>query len=324
MVVALGVSAYSVAIFHLVTHAFFKALLFLGAGAVIVAMHHEQNIFKMGGLYKRLPITYSTMLLASLSLMGVPFFSGFYSKDMIIQVVEHSNIFGSTYAMYAVNIGVFFTAIYSLRLILLVFHGKERMTHEAKLQIREPTLTILLPLIVLVIPSVLLGYFALIPVCNNFFGDAVKVLPEHDVLTKFKEASHLTSAYGMGLHGFMVPAFWLMLFGSALTIACYVYKIRIPLMLRVYFPWIFVVLENKFGFDLLNEKLVIPVARGFACVCAFIFDKIFIDRFIVNGSANFIKYVSSIARRVHTAYLYNHILLITLAVVFLGLWQLVA
>ena len=183
MTVALGASAYAAGVFHLMTHAFFKALLFLAAGSVIIAMHHEQDIRKMGGLKKYMPITYWTMLIGSLALIGFPFFSGFFSKDAIIEAVRHSETAGAGFAYVCILIGVFVTAFYSFRMFFLVFHGKERMDSHTKEHLHESPKVVTLPLIVLAVPSVIAGGYFIEPMLfGDFFGGSIHVSPDNDTL----------------------------------------------------------------------------------------------------------------------------------------------
>ncbi|MDH5257636.1 MAG: NADH-quinone oxidoreductase subunit L, partial [Gammaproteobacteria bacterium] len=230
MVVALGASAYAAGLFHLMTHAFFKALLFLAAGSVIIAMHHEQDIRKMGGLKKYLPITYWTSLIGSLALIGFPGFSGFFSKDAIIEAVGHSEIAGSGFAYVAVLLGVFITALYSFRMFFLVFHGKERMDEHTRSHLKESPLVVTIPLILLAIPSVAIGALTIGPMLfGDYFGSALVVFKEHDVLAQIGE--HFTGALGFLIHGLMSPAFVLSMAG--LGTAWYIYMIKPEIATRV-------------------------------------------------------------------------------------------
>ncbi|MCK5386178.1 MAG: NADH-quinone oxidoreductase subunit L, partial [Gammaproteobacteria bacterium] len=227
MTVALGASAYAAGVFHLMTHAFFKALLFLGAGSVIIAMHHEQDMRKMGGLRKYMPFTWITSLIGSLALIGTPFFSGFYSKDSIIEAVGHSTIAGSGFAYFAVLAGVFITALYSFRMYFLVFHGKERMDEHTREHLHETDKVVWVPLVLLAIPSVVIGaIFVGDMAFGDFFGKAIFVLPEHDVLGELAKDFH--GWFGMVLHGVTTLPFWLAFSGVAVAWFLYMKRPDIP------------------------------------------------------------------------------------------------
>src|SRR5580698_6513358 len=187
MTVALGVSGYSVAIFHLMTHAFFKALLFLAAGAVIIACHHEQDMRKMGGLWRRMPVTYWTALIGALALIGTPFFSGFYSKDALIDAVHASQRYGAGYAYWCVLLGVFVTALYTFRMIFMTFHGPERFDQHTSEHYHDVGWDMKAPLVALAIPSLIIGYLTIEPILfGGYFGGAIKVLQDHDVVGELK------------------------------------------------------------------------------------------------------------------------------------------
>lgn len=306
MTVALGASAYSAAIFHLMTHAFFKALLFLGAGAVIIAMHHEQDMRKMGGLRKYMPITYITGLLGSLALIGTPFFAGFYSKDAIIEAVAHVDRAGATYAYIAVLLGVFITALYSFRMFFLVFHGKERMDEHTREHLHECSWVVTLPLVLLAIPSVMIGALAIEPMLfGDFFKGAITVLGE----SAFNpETYHGWVAFA--LHGIQLPPFWLALAGFAT--AFYIYFLgneHIPEQLMQKFAFLRklnTIFTNKYGFDDFNQKFF---ADGACKVGDNLWQKgdvKVIDGLMVNGTAQAVGWFSGIARRVQTGLLYHY------------------
>jgi len=230
MMTAVGSSAYSAAMFHLMTHAFFKALLFLGAGAVIIAMHHEQDIRKMGGLKRYIPITYWCMVVGTIAIIGVPLFSGFYSKDTIIEAVKLGNLPASKFAYYAVLSGVFVTALYSFRLLFLVFHGEDRMDMKTKSHVHEPPAVVWGPLVALAIPSIFAGAVFVGPMFKGFFKEAVFVLPTH---TGFAElASSYHGIFAMALHGIMMPPFWLLVAGFVTAWVCYIKFPHIPTIKR--------------------------------------------------------------------------------------------
>ena len=252
MTVALGASAYSAAIFHLMTHAFFKALLFLAAGSVIIAMHHEQNIWKMGNLKKYMPITWITSLIGTLALVGTPFFAGFYSKDSIIEAVHHSHTPGATFAWLCVLIGVFVTAFYSFRMYFVVFHTEERMDEHTREHLHETPWVVTVPLILLAIPSVVIGAMTIYPLLfGDFFQGAITVLPEHDSLLGV--AASYNSWYGFALHGFVTPAFWLALLGAVAAWFFYIHKPELPGQIAERIAPVHKLLDRKYFFDEFNQ-----------------------------------------------------------------------
>jgi len=256
MTVALGASAYSAAVFHLMTHAFFKALLFLAAGSVIIAMHHIQDIRQMGGLKKYMPITYWTSLVGTLALIGFPGFSGFYSKDSIIEAVHASHIPGAEFAYYAVLMGVFVTALYSLRMFFIVFHGEERMDQHTKEHLKESPWVVTAPLVLLAIPSVIIGGLTISNVLfGDYFNGVVFVEQAHDVLGHLKEDYH--GPFAMILHGIMTPPFWLMLAGIGTAWYLYVKSPALPAKIRKAFGPVYDILDNKYGFDYQSSEDVV-------------------------------------------------------------------
>jgi len=328
MTVALGVSAYAGAIFHLMTHAFFKALLFLAAGSVIIAMHHEQDMRNMGGLRKYLPITYATSLIGSLALIGFPGFSGFFSKDALIAAVHESGLPGATYAYWCVLIGVFVTAFYSFRLLFMTFHGKERFdtsAHEAHGHEEhghdehghdehghghggpphESPWVVTLPLVLLAIPSVVIGWFTIEPLLfGGFFGDAIQVAPEHDVLERVREEFHGSAAFV--LHGFTSPVIWLAFAGVAAAWFLYLYRPGLPARVRERFAPIYTLLDNKYYFDAFNEKILAAGGRALGHALWRGGDVALIDGAAVNGSARLVGWVSGVVRNLQTGYLYHY------------------
>ena len=305
MTVALGASAYSAAVFHLMTHAFFKALLFLAAGSVIIGMHHVQDIRQMGGLKKYMPITYWTSLLGTLALIGFPGFSGFFSKDSIIEAVHASTIAGSDFAYYAVLAGVFITALYSLRLFLIVFHGEERMDHHTKEHLKESPWVVTVPLILLAIPSVIIGGLTISSVLyGDYFTGVVFVDHAHDVLGHLKEEYH--GPFAMILHGLMSAPFLLMAGGIATAWYLYMKNPQLPGKIKGSFSLIYDILDNKYGFDAFNEKVIAGGTRGLGHVFSKFGDTMIIDGFVVNGSAKSVAWFSSIIRHVQTGYLYHY------------------
>lgn len=318
MTVALGASAYSVAVFHLMTHAFFKALLFLAAGSVIIGMHHDQDIRNMGGLRKYMPITWITSLLGSLALIGTPFFSGFYSKDSIIEAVHNSTIYGSGFASFSVLAGVFVTAFYSFRMYFLVFHGKERFgqTHDAHhhdehhglalgQKPHESSLVVTLPLVFLAIPSVIIGYFAIGPMLfGDFFKDAIFVADAHEAMAEIAKEFH--GSVAMAIHSFTTAPFLLALAGVVSAYYFYMIDPRIPAYIKEKFSPIYNLLENKYYMDKFNEVVVAGGARLLGNGLWNIGDKILIDGLIVNGSAKLVGLFSRFSKKIQSGYLYHY------------------
>jgi len=319
MTVALGVSAYSAAIFHLMTHAFFKALLFLGAGSVIIAMHHEQDMRKMGGLKKYMPITYWTALIGSLALIGFPGFSGFFSKDAIIEAVGHSHIAGSSFAYFSVVTGVFITALYSFRMFFMVFHGKERMDEHTREHLHETPPVVTLPLILLAIPSVFAGFFAIGPMLfGDYFAQAITVLPGHDVLAEIGKGYHGAGAFV--LHGIMQPPFWLAMAGLA---SAWFFTLKRPDLadkIHTRFSPVVKILENKYGFDRFNEIFFAGGSRMLGRLFWRFGDMKLIDGLIVNGSAKSIGWFSTILRHIQTGYLYHYAFVMIIGMLLLLTW----
>ncbi len=305
MTVALGASAYGAAIFHLMTHAFFKALLFLAAGSVIIGMHHEQDIRKMGGLRKYMPITYWTSLIGSLALIGFPGFSGFFSKDAIIEAVHASNIAGAGFAYMCVLLGVFITAFYSFRMFFLVFHGEERMDEHTKEHLHESPGVVTWPLILLAIPSVILGALTIGSMLfGGFFGSAIQVAPEHDVLAEI--GSHYHGAFNFVLHGFKTPALYLALAGTAAAAYIYLYKPSIAEWFASRFGFIHRLLDNKYGFDDFNQKVFAGGSLRVADKLWSVGDVKLIDGVMVNGTAKSIGALALVVRTVQSGYLYHY------------------
>ena len=325
MTVALGASAYSVAIFHLMTHAFFKALLFLGAGSVIIGMHHDQDIRNMGGLRKYMPITWVTSLIGSLALIGTPFFSGFYSKDSIIEAVAVSHIAGSGFAYFSVMVGVFVTAFYSFRMYFLVFHGEERFgkPHDAHhaahddaqeehhglapgQKPHETPWVVWGPLVLLAIPSVFIGYFTIEPMLyGSFFKDAIFINAEaHPVMEEL--AHHFHGAAAMALHAVQTPVFWLAAGGVALSWFFYLKRPDIPEKIKTTFAPIYTVLENKYYFDKFNEVFVAGGARLLGRGLWKGGDIGLIDGLIVSGSVRVVGLLAMMVRLFQSGHIYHY------------------
>lgn len=303
MTVALGASAYASGIFHLMTHAFFKALLFLAAGSVIIAMHHEQDMRKMGGLRKYMPITWATSLIGSLALIGTPFFSGFYSKDSIIDAVHHSTIAGSSYAYYSVLIGVFFTALYSFRMYFMVFHGKERMDEHTRKHLHESPWVVWVPLVALAIPSVCIAWFTFEPVMSGkFFGEAIFVLPQHNTLANMSDYD----VWSLVTHSVFTAPFWLALAGVVTAWAFYMKWTHIPDMFVSKLKLVHVLLVQKYFMDHLYIKILSPLGVRLGNFLWQWGDVKLIDGVMVNGSANTVGFISGVVRKIQTGYLYTY------------------
>jgi len=308
MTVALGASAYAAGIFHLGTHAFFKALLFLAAGSVIIALHHEQNMRHMGGLRRVMPITWLTMVIGTLALIGTPGFSGFFSKDAIIEAVHLSNQPAAGFAYYAVTAGTFVTAFYSWRLIFLTFYGRPR--DEAKFDhASESPRVVTGPLILLAIPSVIIGWIFVEPMLfGNFFGDSIVVLPEHDTLARMSEEQdpQRSAAWQMVTHGMLALPVVLTVLGSVLAWIMYILKPDLPGQVASRFSAIYRLLMNKYGFDEFNQLVF---ARGARRIGDFFWrfgDVTLIDGLMVNGTARVVGWFSSVIRFMQTGYVYHY------------------
>lgn len=321
MVVALGVSAYAAAMFHLITHAFFKALLFLGAGSVILALHHEQDIFNMGNLKKLMPITTAMMLIGTLSMIGFPGFAGFYSKDLIIAAAKNSQVLSHQIAYYVTLITVLFTTIYSFRLLFLVFFSKAQETADVSDHIHESPKIIWLPLVLLAVPAVIAGAVLINFILNNLFQGALFVLPEHDVLLQYKQTEY-HGIFGMLLHGFVTWPFALIVLGFAISWLCYARYPYIPLIIQRYTKVLYAVLQAKYGFDALNEKVIVPMVKRLGNILWIIGDVICIDGVMVNGTANSINNVAGRIRKIQTGYLYHYIFVMIIGLVALLVWNL--
>ncbi|MGD8977742.1 MAG: NADH-quinone oxidoreductase subunit L [Gammaproteobacteria bacterium] len=305
MTVALGVSAHAAGIFHLMTHAFFKALLFLAAGSVIIAMHHEQDMRKMGGLRKYMPITYWTALIGSLALIGFPGFSGFFSKDAIIEAVHFASIPGADYAYACVLAGVFVTALYTFRMMFMVFHGEERMDADTRAHLHESPWVVTVPLILLAVPSVVAGWMTEEAILfGNYFGAAIQVLPSHDVLAEL--GRHGTTPAYFLVHGLMAPPFLLAMAGVAAAWYLFLRRPDIPAGLAAQFAGLNRLLVNKYYFDDLNEKVLAPASRALGRRLWHTGDEVLIDGAMVNGSARLVGWLSGLFSRVQTGYLYHY------------------
>jgi NADH-quinone oxidoreductase subunit L len=333
MTVALGVSAYSVGVFHLMTHAFFKALLFLAAGSVIIGMHHDQDIRNMGGLRKYMPITWVTSLIGSLALIGTPLFAGFYSKDSIIEAVHASHLWGAPFALFAVTAGVFVTAFYSFRMYFLVFHGKERFhdkphpapddhDHGHGHAPHESRWVVTVPLVLLAIPSVVIGYMTIGPMLfGDFFKDSIIVdAARHPAMKMLAEEYH--GAAAMALHALTALPFWLALGGVLMAWWFYLVQPSIPAAIQARFGFIYRLLDNKYYMDWINEHLLAPAARGVGMGLWKGGDQGLIDGVAINGSAAVIGGMARLTRLVQTGHLYWYALVMLLGVFGLLTWRL--
>ncbi len=334
MTVALGVSAYSAAIFHLMTHAFFKALLFLGAGSVIIAMHHEQDLRKMGGLRKYMPITWATAVVGSLALAGIPPFAGFFSKDAIIEAVHLSKIPGHGYAYFAVTAGVFITAFYSFRMLFLAFHGKPRWTEPAHDAGHEPDAhhgvdadhppkespwVVTVPLVLLAIPSVYTGWTYIEPMLfGGYFGDSLVVRPEHAVLWELKNEWHGVAAFVQ--HGVMSLPFWLAIAGIVSAWYCYLVNPALPERLKRLAGPVYTLLDNKYYFDRFNDWFFAGGSRKVGRALFEVGDRGVIDGFFVNGTAKVVGLAAALLRHIQSGYVYHYAFTMIVGVFALLTW----
>jgi NADH-quinone oxidoreductase subunit L len=355
MTVALGVSAYGAAIFHLMTHAFFKALLFLAAGSVIIGMHHEQDMRRMGGLAKYMPITAVTCWIGALALVGTPFFSGFYSKDAIIEAVGESHRLGAGFAYWCVLLGVFVTSLYTFRMLFLTFHGPERFRgahgahgadprdprppgadepthlstevdagaehgdHGDSHQPHESPAVVTVPLIALAIPSVLIGALTAGSVLyGNYYGHSIYVLAGNDVLARL--GPEFGGPLAFALHGFVTPPFWLAVAGA---VTAWMFFLRRPAWAdaaAVRLRWLYTVLTHKYWFDWINEQLIAPLTRAIGFGLWKGGDQAVIDGVMVNGTAAEVTWIGSLLRRVQSGYLYSYAFWMMIGLVLLLAW----
>ena len=324
MTVALGASAYSVAVFHLMTHAFFKALLFLAAGSVILGMHHNQDIRWMGGVRKYMPITWITFLLGSLALIGTPLFSGFYSKDSIIEAVHESHLAGAGFAYFAVLAGVFITAFYSFRLYFLVFHGKERFDQNPDAHHSDPhanphaahddhhpkphesSWVVTVPLVLLAIPSVVIGFMTIQPMLfGDFFKAVIPVnLEKHPAMEELAKLFH--GPVQMALHGLTAAPFWLALAGVVTAWYMYLRNPALPTAIKRIFHPVYTLLDNKYYLDWFNENVLARGARVLGMGLWKFGDQKLIDGALVNGSWKAVSWLSSIVRRLQSGFIYHY------------------
>ncbi|MFO1376156.1 MAG: NADH-quinone oxidoreductase subunit L [Steroidobacteraceae bacterium] len=304
MTVALGAQAYGAGIFHLMTHAFFKALLFLAAGSVIIAMHHEQDMRRMGGLRKYLPVTYWTSLIGSLALIGFPGFSGFFSKDIIIEAVHESHLPGAGYAYLCVLSGVFVTALYSFRLVFMTFHGTERMDHHTREHLHESPWVVTLPLVLLAIPSVAIGWFTVGPVV---FGDYFAGAIQHPVDGPLAElGQHFHGPAAFVTHALQSPALYLAAAGVVAAWFLYLKRPDVPDAIQRRLGGLYRLLDNKYYFDWFNEHVIAASGRAIGGILWKAGDQAVIDGALVNGSARAVGLLSGMVRRIQSGYLYHY------------------
>jgi NADH-quinone oxidoreductase subunit L len=328
MTVALGASAYSVAVFHLMTHAFFKALLFLGAGSVIMGVHHNQDIRWMGGLRKYMPITWITSLLGSLALIGTPLFAGFYSKDSIIEAVHASSLPAAGFASFAVLAGVFVTAFYSFRMYFLVFHGKERFDQNPDAHHgdhhghddhhdqhpHESPWVVTVPLVLLAIPSVVIGFLTIEPLLfGEFFHGVIQVdAQRHGAMAELEEMFH--GPWQMALHALTTWPFWLAAAGVLSSYLMYMVFPAVPAAIKRTCMPVYTLLENKYYLDWINENILARGARALGVGLWKVGDQAIIDGAVVNGSWKLVGWVSGVVRKVQTGYLYHYALVMILGI----------
>jgi NADH-quinone oxidoreductase subunit L len=333
------------------THAFFKALLFLGAGSVIIGMHHDQDIRNLGGLRKYMPITGITFLIGTRAWVGTPFFSGFYSKEHIIEATASANVWGASFAHYATLIGVFVTSLYSFRVYFLVFHGKERFAthdtapgHDAHAACghdhdhahahghdhgahgdahahdahdahghhggkpHESPWVVTLPLVLLAIPSIIIGAIAVDPLLfGTYFKDSIVILTGHPAMAELaKEWHHVHGWVGYALHAFTTVPFWLVVAGAVVAWYCYLINPKVPAAIQSNLAFVNKILENKYFFDWFNEQVL---ARGLRAVGTSFWqrgDRGLIDGLLVNGSAKLVGALAAVTRRFQTGYIYHY------------------
>jgi NADH-quinone oxidoreductase subunit L len=319
MTVALGASAYSAGIFHLMTHAFFKALLFLAAGSVIMAMHHEQDMRKMGGLKKYMPVTYWTCLVGALALIGFPGTSGFFSKDSLIDAVGLSHRAGSGYAYFCVVTGVFVTALYTFRMFFMTFHGAPRMDPDTREHLHESPLVVTVPLILLAIPSALIGWFTVKPILfGDYFDGAIHVLPAHDVLARLGEEFQGPGAFMWA--AFTALPIWFAALGVVTAWWFFLKRPDLADSAQRRLSWLYAILVNKYGIDWFNEHVVMTAARLFGGGLWRFGDQLMIDDGLVNGSARTVGWLGSVMRYAQSGYLYHYAFAMILGLASFLLW----
>jgi NADH-quinone oxidoreductase subunit L len=319
MTVALGVSAYGAGIFHLMTHAFFKALLFLAAGSVIIALHHEQDMRKMGGLRKYMPITYWTCLVGCLALIGFPGTAGFFSKDSLIEAVGASHRAGSGYAYFCVVTGVFITALYTFRMFIMTFLGKPRMDHHTLEHVHESPWVVTVPLILLAIPSAVIGWFTVGPVLfGKFFEGAIFVAPANNVLEHVGEEFHGPASFV--LSAFLALPVWFAGLGVLTAYLFFLWRPELADAAQARLKWLYVILIDKFGFDWFNEHIIMTSARWLGGGLWRVGDQLVIDDGLVNGSARTVGWLGSVMRYAQSGYLYHYAFAMILGLAAMLMW----
>jgi NADH-quinone oxidoreductase subunit L len=301
MTAALGASAYSAGIFHLMTHAFFKAVLFLGAGSVIIAMHHEQDMRRMGGLKKYMPITYWTVLVGAWANAGLPPFAGFFSKDSILEAVHHATVPGAAFAYWLLVAAVFIGGIYSFRLVFMTFHGEERMDAGTKAHLHESPWVVTLPLVLLAIPSVAAGWL-IGTVLFGYFGEAIRVLPAHTAMAELQQGYH--GVLGFIGHGLTALPTWLAIAGAGTAYYLYMKNKALPKKIAIFFGPLYALVERKYGFDELYSWLFASGARAVGAGLWKGGDQRAIDGVMVNGSARLVGWFSGVVRLVQSGLIY--------------------
>ncbi|MCX7117815.1 MAG: NADH-quinone oxidoreductase subunit L [Legionellales bacterium] len=323
MMAAMGASAYSAGIFHLTTHACFKALLFLGAGSVILGMHHEQDMRKMGGLWRKMPITYATFLIGSLALCALPPFSGFYSKDTIIEAVFLAKIPGSSYAYYCVLLGAMVTALYTFRALFMTFHGKPRMDKNTYDHVHESPWVVLIPLVMLAIPSLILGCFLYMPILfdkPSLLSASLFVLPEHQVLGEL--GKEIVSPWVSMLHAPASWVFWLTWVGIALAWVSYLAMPSIPEVLAKRFSLCYRLLVNKYGFDAFNDHVLVRGTKALGRFFYTVADQRIIDGLFVNGTGRVVRWCAVHGKAFQNGYLYHYITVMVFGILGFLCWLL--
>ncbi|MDA8109647.1 MAG: NADH-quinone oxidoreductase subunit L [Betaproteobacteria bacterium] len=318
MTVALGASAYAAGIFHLMTHAFFKAVLFLGAGSVIIALHHEQDMRRMGGLRKYMPVTYATVLVGALANAGLPPFAGFFSKDAILEAVHASQLPGAGFAYLALLAAVFVGGVYTFRLVFYAFHGETRVDPHVLEHLRESPWVVTLPLVLLAIPSLASGWWLGKVVFGNYFGSSIEVLPVHAGIAELAAEYH--GLWSFMLHGLAGLPFWLALAGAALAWYLYTVRTDLPKRIAVAFGPLYALVEGKYGFDELYSWLFAGGARVLGKGLWRGGDQTVIDGVVVNGSARVVGWVASVVRLFQSGLIYQYAVSMLVGVVLLTYW----